>query len=58
MDGEQSLARSAIAVYPVGLTQGINSGVHEGVLDCPVPKPDEFAVIMVVPRNWIDMGVE
>ena len=58
MDGEQDLARLAIAAYPVRLTQGSNSGVHEGVLDYPVPRPDELAVIMVASRKWIDIGVE
>jgi hypothetical protein len=58
VDGEQSLARLAIAAYSAGLTQGSNSGVHEGLLDCPVPKLDEFAVIIVASRNWIEMGVE
>ncbi|MHB1734082.1 MAG: hypothetical protein ACYCU8_11670 [Ferrimicrobium acidiphilum] len=58
MDGEWDLARSAIAARPAGLAQGSNSGVHEGVLDCPVPRLDELAAIIVVSRNWIDIDVE
>ena len=32
--------------------------MHEGVLDCPVPRLDELAGIIVVSRNWIDIEVE
>lgn len=55
MDGERDLASSAMAAYSAGSAQGHNSGVYEGMLRCPVLRPDELAVTVVVSRNWIDV---